>query len=522
MSKQIQGNGSMLLTGSSEQRGNPLASVTAESPAQSSETTLSAKSSRCKTDSKDSRSFKISAVDSTISVKGLNPYWESSLTEKSSSLWLPTVTALFDLDSRCLSTLSSATVVNSWFSTTLHEAPNKNLPRIYLPSCTSSLVGCTEDEFTKSRKIRIYPTNNQKPMFRQWLGVSRYVFNETVKYLKEPGTKANWMAIKKEILDSLPEWAKDVPFQIKSIAIKDACEAVKLAKRKFKQTGGVQEVKFRSRKSPEQSMFIPSSAIKDAGIYPRVSGKGLRYAEDLPAAPRDSRLILRGNKWYLAVAFKSTTSIPENQGRVVALDPGIRSFITFFSEDSCGHSGQGDFGRIQRLATHLDDLISRRTQEKDCKRRQRMRKAEMRLRDCIKHLIDELHHKAARFLVDNFDVILLPTFESKDMSAKARRRLRRQSVRSLLSFAHYRFKQFLKHKAFETGKCVLDVCEAYTSKTISWTGERVKNLGGRKIIRSGNVVMDRDLNGARGIFLRALVDTPAIMVLHEGRIVSVS
>ena len=79
----------------------------------------------------------------------------------------------------------------------------------------------------------------------------------------------------------------------------------------------------------------------------------------------------------------------------------------------------------------------------------------------------------------------------------------------MLSFAHYRFKEFLKHKANETGKTVVDVCEAYTSKTVSWTGEMV-NIGGSKIIRSfvDGRAMDRDINGARGILLRALGDTP--------------
>ncbi|NEO22000.1 zinc ribbon domain-containing protein, partial [Moorena sp. SIO4A5] len=79
----------------------------------------------------------------------------------------------------------------------------------------------------------------------------------------------------------------------------------------------------------------------------------------------------------------------------------------------------------------------------------------------------------------------------------------------MLTFAHYRFKEFLKHKAQETGKTVVDVCEAYTSKTVSWTGELV-NIGGSRIIKSlvDGRRMDRDINGARGIFLRALVDTP--------------
>jgi predicted site-specific integrase-resolvase len=80
-----------------------------------------------------------------------------------------------------------------------------------------------------------------------------------------------------------------------------------------------------------------------------------------------------------------------------------------------------------------------------------------------------------------------------------------------LILSHYRFKQFLKHKAFETGKIVLDVNEAYTSKTISWTGEIVHNLGGRKTIKDSNgIVMDRDSNGGRGIFLRSLVDIPSL------------
>jgi putative transposase len=78
----------------------------------------------------------------------------------------------------------------------------------------------------------------------------------------------------------------------------------------------------------------------------------------------------------------------------------------------------------------------------------------------------------------------------------------------MLTLSHYKFKQFFKHKAKETGKVVLDVNEAYTSKSVSWTGEIVKNFSGAKTIKSPSTgqTMNRDLNGARGIFLRVLVD----------------
>ncbi|WP_334310752.1 zinc ribbon domain-containing protein, partial [Anabaenopsis arnoldii] len=189
----------------------------------------------------------------------------------------------------------------------------------------------------------------------------------------------------------------------------------------------------------------------------------------------------------------------------------MRTFITFFSECSFGEIGLYANLQIQKLCFRLDKLISKFTKAK-CKQRRRMKLAASRLRGKIKNLVDELHKKTARFLVDNFDIILLPTFETSQMSQKAKRRIRSKSVRQMLTLSHYRFKCFLKHKAFETNKVVMDVNEAYTSKTVSWTGEIIPNLGGAKFVKSPSDgrVMSRDINGARGIFLRALVDTPSL------------
>ena len=38
-----------------------------------------------------------------------------------------------------------------------------------------------------------------------------------------------------------------------------------------------------------------------------------------------------------------------------------------------------------------------------------------------------------------------------------------------------------------------------------------QNLGGAKTITFGGVTLDRDINGARGILLRALVDKPSLI-----------
>ncbi|MGK7897518.1 MAG: RNA-guided endonuclease InsQ/TnpB family protein [Xenococcus sp. (in: cyanobacteria)] len=349
----------------------------------------------------------------------------------------------------------------------------------------------------------------QTNLIKRWVGTSRYVYNQTVKYLQQPGTKASWKAIKTEIIKSLPEWAKEIPYQIKSIAIRDACIAVREAKKKFFKTGEIQKVKFRSRRDKIQSCYIPKSAVTDKGIYHTILGSIL-FKEELPDNIGDCRLVRHLGVTYLCIPHEVPRSISENQGRVVALDPGVRSFLTFFSENNFGWLGKHDIGRIQRLCFYLDDLISR-SSKVNAKKRYRMRKAADKIRAKIRNLVDELHHKIARFLVDNFDVILLPSFETSEMAIKKGRKIRAKTVRQMLTLSHYRFKQFLKHKAFETGKVVLDVNEAYTSKTVSWTGEIIHNLGGRKKIKSKDGrIMDRDLNGGRGIFLRSLVDIPSL------------
>ena len=191
---------------------------------------------------------------------------------------------------------------------------------------------------------------------------------------------------------------------------------------------------------------------------------------------------------------------------MVALDPGVRSFLTWYCTDSVGKIGEGAFFRIQRLCERLDDLLSRAARS-PARRRRNMRRAANRMRLRIENLVQELHRQAARFLVDSFDVILLPGFETSEMVERGRRRIRSKTVRNLLTLAHYRFKLFVRHKAVETGAIVLDVNEAYTTKAVSWTGEVLEGLGGASVVvAQDGERMDRDYNGARGIYLCALGD----------------
>ncbi len=257
--------------------------ATVSSAAPSKETTSPVKSPISTDSSQTQKSSRTSDRGSTTKGKGLGPYWNESCAQISSRLLLPVETDLPDSGLNSLSTWLVSTVEKSWFSTNLKVVQNPSLPQIFSPSFTSSPAEFTDLESTgrKSKKIRLFLNPEQRSLVRQWFGVSRYVFNKTVKILQNGEVKANWKAIKTGILNDLPGWCKAVPYQIKSIAIKDACTAVREAKRKYKKTSQIQRVRFRSRKNPIQSCYIPKSAVTAMGIYHTKLGK-LTYSESLP------------------------------------------------------------------------------------------------------------------------------------------------------------------------------------------------------------------------------------------------
>src|SRR6266498_4523050 len=100
------------------------------------------------------------------------------------------------------------------------------------------------------------------------------------------------------------------------------------------------------------------------------------------------------------------------------------------------------------------------------------------------------------------------------MSYRQKRKINNKTVRKIMSWTHTRFRNQLISKAEEFGKIIItSISEAYTSKTCSHCGYIKRNLGGNKVFRCNRcrLQINRDLNGARGIFLRALLDGALVM-----------
>ena len=77
-----------------------------------------------------------------------------------------------------------------------------------------------------------------------------------------------------------------------------------------------------------------------------------------------------------------------------------------------------------------------------------------------------------------------------------------------MTLSHYSFRCILEHLCWKHNKTLALANESFTSKTNPVTGLIIGNLGGKKKINISSGFVDRDINGARNILLRALVNLP--------------
>nr|DAX48570.1 MAG TPA: endonuclease [Caudoviricetes sp.] len=448
--------------------------------------------------------------------KDFRHFYDDSCRQLSALLLSPEEIGSSVSDKSCLST-SPQGEVGSWFLATQKIAKRadsqRDLSRCFKSARADSLdlVGV---QF-KSRRIRIYPTKEQRNLLRRWLGVGRLFYNHAIQHYNDKDFEIrNWMKLSKHLLMELGmDYVKSVPYQIKNIAVKDAYISWSANCRKAKKTGKPFSLKFKSRKDPIQSCHIPKSAVSELGIYHTKSGR-MRFAQTdwfVDAEISDCRLIYDHGWWFLSIPRKVQPQQPaENQGGAVAVDPGIRTFGTYLSTDGrFGWVGQRAFERILKLNLRIDKLKSIIATSDDRSYKSRLRRTINRLYHRVQDLVDELQWKFITFLTKEFTTVIFPPFNVSDMVKTSNRKIRKVVVRSMMALRFFEFKERLMTKCKERHVLFIEQNESWTSKTNSFNGEVMTNLGGRELFFHEGFRINRDLNGSRNILLRALRDSSA-------------
>lgn len=364
------------------------------------------------------------------------------------------------------------------------------------------------------------------------MNTNRWTYNQCIASKLTTKKELRTKFVNNEVYasDMEKKWVLDTPYEIRETAVLDLCKALK-STHELKRTGHIEKFKmrFRSKKDSQQSINVRNREYKktpdsNAFSFFRGSFKRAGVSQDIKAREPlpdvlgyDARLTrTRLNEWYICIPVVVDDATPvhelggENQAsNVCALDPGVRCFQTLYdpSRPAVVEIGAGDVSRLYRLGHAADKLQSKRSKTHGHKRYAYQR-AFLRITRKIRRLVDELHCKTAKFLVDNYDVVLLPSFETAQMADRrdGRRRISSKSVRGMMGWAHYRFKQRLLNKAYSSGgKCKVVICkEDYTSKTCTKCGQLNNALGAAKVFNCAvcSLHIGRDFNGARNILLK--------------------
>ena len=303
---------------------------------------------------------------------------------------------------------------------------------------------------------------------------------------------------------------------------RNVCKTNKRLKEKGA-TSGFAELHFKSRKGSRHSFRIDRLP---KCLSPCVQALGnIDLTEEVPeeAIGRACVITFDKGRWFIEVQQHIELS-SEIQGDVqcVGIDPGVRTFATCFSEKEAWIAGeQVAREKLFPLMKRVDTLLSRKQKILNTQQGARWDDMPQWARDnlvyinreinrlkCKKDdLVLDLHNRLAFDLVQEYDVIFLPTFQTRDMvrrKDKKIRTIRRNTCRQMLDLNHYQFKQRLKWYARKYGKHVVDCNESYSSKNRSWDGTMDDKLGSAKVIRDNEFEVDRDINAARGILIKHL------------------
>ena len=261
---------------------------------------------------------------------------------------------------------------------------------------------------------------------------------------------------------------------------------------------------------------IYSEKLIGPTLYPILRG------EDFPSMQQ----LEDGTKLFAKV------STVNSEPKVVSLDPGVRAFNTLYSPD--GTHGEllvdalrsmkemcrkmdkirsdMDIRKNRHQANVLDHIRASSSQENvACESYSAHRRSMFHMKrrfnmisTQLKNWRNNAHYDAINFLFREFDVVLIPEFQTQKMSSRSDRNISSTVVRNMNTWSHYMFRSKLLSKSeLDSNKSVKVIGEPGTSKTCGNCGHWKSDLGSNKtfVCPVCRVVLDRDVNGARNNML---------------------
>ena len=412
----------------------------------------------------------------------------------------------------------------------------------------------------RARKIRLNPTREQQQRLNQIFAGTRFIYYECVTADREgllTGASKTESNSWREALTSESgissfenlDWLKSIPSLTRQTAVEEFFRSKRAAITNVSRGNARRfTMRYRSKaKSRQESISferfkVHSNPVK-AKTHHVKKKRGKKYKPKIAARP-SARIIIADQRkemnikirkgdipkelqgicddvfrrneikiirtrlgYYYAIILVEIAAKTTSSSEVCALDPGCRTFQTWYSDRGrCGMMGK--FEKQQVLLKKADSLKSkmdREGQHKHSTWRRHIRRQYLRVLEKVRNRTDEIHKKTASFLTKTFRIILIPIFKTTRMLGQGF--LASKTCRMMQTWSHYKFRQVLQdHAQLYDNVKALTCNEAYTSKTCGNCGNIHHHLGGSEIFTcpTCGFTANRDYQAARCILMRSL------------------
>ena len=534
--------------------GKPI-SVTVESLPKNKEKTLLDKKIFLEKNTLTTLLYQMSVQELIGKEKDFLPFWNEQCKEISRKSWLPTEIDSVDLHLNSSNLSSEKTTLNSSSLTIkkTHQNPNptqENSQMISSLLSMSSQLETSVKEDIRTVKIRIYPNKKQSQIMKKWMGTRRYIYNKVLKSVldgkeesksfqslrnkyitAEYGTKSKDKKIEKN--PNVSDFELETPKDIREGTIRDLTSNFSSAFSNLR-NGNINKFNlgFSNKKSFPSILVNKNSCeftrnknnvITGIKICPSKMSQYKQSKNIIKLSKKDNynKFIdtnseikklkpecdfrLKYNKygeWYICLPYTKKFKETNNDDKEwIAIDPGVRKFHTCYNDKNVIQINPNK-ELLKRLRLKKDKYQSLR--DKKIIKNKSYSRRERKINRRIENIVYDFHHKTANYLTDNYKYIILPYFESQEISRKSSNKYMN---RELLCLSHYSFSERLYHKCKEK-KCYLDRCtEQYTSKTCGNCGV-LNNVGTSEvyICDTCGMIIDRDSNGARNIAIKRIME----------------
>lgn len=398
----------------------------------------------------------------------------------------------------------------------------------------------------KSMKIQLKPTKKQQIILNKYINDCIYTYNkgvELINYEKyysyydlrdELVTKTNRedYLIPKWLFNTIPESIYETPKTIRGQELKVLASNLKSALTNLKNKNiKYFKMGFKSKKKmntfiineehhvskitqTNNKYFLSISKLKNIKIKnTKITNKlNLILSKDFKI--QKTRL----NQWYLILPIEEKVKEIKTNNRVCALDPGFREFQRGIDLKGNQFSiGQNLITKINKHRAKIFQEQSNLTQLKKIKSKTykqyklftRTKYNYYFLIQKLKNYIKELHQQTCNYLVKYYDKIIIPNFNTKQMT-KSNNTFWNKMISGL---NHFEFRERLINKAKEYGKKVIVVSEYYTSKTCCNCYNYNHSLEKSKIFKCNHChkEFDRDGNASYNILKNVLLGNLKIL-----------